>query len=187
MRNTRVAKRYSKALMDMAVETNQVEAVKNDVDTIRKAVTGELNQILMSPVIKHDKKVSIFKAIFSGKVTPLTESFFNLLFAKGREVGMVDILDAFDASYRELKGIEIIELTTAVPVSEEVKNIVKHNFQQLDRCKGKTLEVRESVDENILGGFVVQLGDQLYDASIRHDLHLIKKQFVENMYIQKIR
>ena len=187
MRNTRVAKRYSKALMDMAVETNQVEAVKNDVNTIRAAATGELNQVLMSPVIKHDKKVAIFKAIFSGKVTPLTESFFNLLFAKGREVGMIDMLDAYDESYRKLKGIEIIELTTAVPVSDDVKNVVKHNFERLDRYAGKTLEIRETVDENILGGFLVQLGDQLYDASIRHDLQVIKKQFVENMYIQKIR
>lgn len=187
MRNTRVAKRYSKALMDMAVETNQVEAVKKDVEAIRSVATGELNQVLMSPVIKHEKKVAIFKAVFSGRITPLTESFFNLLFAKGREVVMVDILDAFESDYRKMKGIEIIELTTAVPVSEEVKSVVKSSFQQLERYQNKTLEIRESVDEAILGGFVVQMGDQLYDASIRHDLQVIKKQFVENMYIQKIR
>lgn len=187
MRNPRVAKRYSKSLMDLAVETNQVEAVKKDVDAIRSAATGELNQVLLSPVIKHEKKVAIFKAIFNGKVTPLTESFFNLLFAKGREVVMVDILDAFDESYRKLKGIEIIELTTAVPVSEEVKTVIKSNFQKMERYQGKTIQVREKVNEAILGGFVVQMDDQLYDASIRHDLQAIKKQFLENMYIQKIR
>ncbi|KIC92403.1 ATP synthase F1 subunit delta [Flavihumibacter sp. ZG627] len=187
MRNTRVAKRYSKALMDLAVETNQVEAVKMDADSIRSAITGELNQVLMSPVIKHEKKIAIFKAIFSGKISPLTESFFNLLFAKGREVGTVDILNAFDEAYRELKGIQIIELTTAVPVSDEVKEVIIHNFSQLERFKNKKLQINEKVKEEILGGFVVQLDDQLYDASIRHDLDVIKKQFVDNMYIQKLR
>jgi F-type H+-transporting ATPase subunit delta len=86
-----------------------------------------------------------------------------------------------------MKGIEIVELTTAVPVSDEVKANIVSNFSKMPEYASKTLVVKEKVDESILGGFLAQIGDQLYDASIRHDLQAIKKQFVENMYIQKIR
>ncbi|WP_290795265.1 ATP synthase F1 subunit delta [Flavihumibacter sp. UBA7668] len=187
MRNTRVAKRYAKALMDMAVETNQVDAIKNDVDLLRVATTGELDYVLKSPIIRQDKKQAIFTAIFGGKVSQLTELFFKLLFEKGREIGLPEILDAFDTIYRKMKNIEILELTTAIPVSEEVKAGIVSNFNKMPEYASKTLEIKEKLDESILGGFLAQIGDQLYDASIRHDLQAIKKQFVENMYIQKLR
>jgi len=187
MRNTRVANRYSKALMDLAVETNQVEAVKKDIEMIRLATTGELNQVLLSPIIRHEKKVQIFTAIFSGKVTPLTASFFNLVFAKGREVVLRDILIEFDDEYRRMQGIKILELTTATPVSEGLKADIKTKFEALPQYKGVKMEIVEKVDESLLGGFLAQVDDQLFDASIRRDLAVIKKQFVENMYIQKIR
>jgi F-type H+-transporting ATPase subunit delta len=187
MRNTRVAGRYSKALMDLAIETNQVEAVKNDINLIRESSTAELNQVLQSPIIGHEKKVQIFTAIFSDKVTPLTTSFFNLVFTKGREVALREILAEFDETYRRMKGIKILELTTAMPVSDELKNELKQKFEALPKYKGIQLEVKERVDESILGGFLVQVDDQLFDASIRHDLAAIKKQFVENMYVQQIR
>ncbi|ULQ52509.1 ATP synthase F1 subunit delta [Flavihumibacter fluvii] len=187
MRNSRVANRYSKALMDLAVETKQVEAVKKDIENIRLATTGELNQVLLSPIIRHEKKVQIFSAIFSGKITRLTESFFNLVFAKGREVVLREILVEFDNEYRRMKGIKVLELTTAIPVSESLKADLKQKFEALPRYKGIQMEIEETVDEKILGGFLAQIDDQLFDASIRHDLAVIKKQFVENMYVQKIR
>lgn len=186
MRNTRVAQRYSKALIDSALETNQLEQVKAEIDAIRKVDSRELRQVMVSPIINHEKKVEIFKAVFS-KVSPLTTSFFNLVFFKGREVVLPDILDAFEEQYRNLKGIEIIELTTAVPVSDELRNEIKMMFQKLERFRGKTLEVRSKVDEDIVGGFIAQAGDTLYDASIRYNLQLIQKQFVENLYVQKLR
>lgn len=187
MRNTRVANRYSKALMDLAVETNQVEAVKRDIEMIRLATTGELNQVLLSPIIRHEKKVQIFTAIFSGKITSLTESFFNLVFAKGREVVLRDILVEFDDEYRRMQGIKLLELTTAMPVSDSLKAEIQQKFEQLPQYKGVKMEIVEKVDEAILGGFLAQVDDQLFDASIRRDLAVIKKQFVENMYVQKIR
>lgn len=187
MRNSRVANRYSKALMDLAIETSQVEAVKKDIENISLATTGELNQVLLSPVIGHEKKVKIFSAIFSGKITNLTESFFNLVFAKGREVVLTDILKEFNDEYRRMQGIKVLELTTATPVSEGLKADIKAKFEALPQYKGVKMEITEKLDENILGGFLAQVDDQLFDASIRRDLAVIKKQFVENMYVQKIR
>ena len=93
----------------------------------------------------------------------------------------------FDDEYRRMQGIKILELTTATPVSEGLKADIKTKFEALPQYKGVKMEIVEKVDESLLGGFLAQVDDQLFDASIRRDLAVIKKQFVENMYIQKIR
>ena len=67
------------------------------------------------------KKSQIFKAVFENRVTPLTFSFFDLVFSKRREWVLREIAEEFFEKYRELKGIEIIEITTAVEISDELK------------------------------------------------------------------
>jgi F-type H+-transporting ATPase subunit delta len=187
MRQTRVAGRYSKALFDLANETGQVEEVRKDIDLIRSVKHDEFSRVLASPVINGEKKVAIFSGVFSGKISPLTLSFFNLIFKKGRSEVLKDILESFDDHYRAWKGIDVIELTTAEALNDTARSQMLKRFQELPRYKNRTVELREKVDEKIIGGFVAQFEDLLYDASIRHDLQYIKKQFIENMYVQKIR
>lgn len=187
MRQPKVAQRYAKALFGLAVETSQLEQVKNDIDAIKAVQSDELRIALVSPVIRGDQKIKIFAAIFGDKVSKLTTSFFNLLFNKGREVAMNDILDAFDMLWRQHHKIAVVEITTAIPVDETMNNYIKSKLKILDQYKDYTLEVKSKLDESIIGGFIVQVGDQFYDASIRHDLQVIKKQFIENMYVQKLR
>ena len=182
----RVAHRYSKALMDLAKETGKVDAIKADLDGIRKANTPELQRFLQSPVMQHTKKMQVFDAIFGGKILPETDAFFKLLFNKGREVSLNAILDAFDELYRQLKGIEIVQLTTAVPASEEIRQQIVQQLGRMDRYQGKNIQLKEKVDGSLLGGFVFQMGDDLFDASIIRDLKDIRKQFVENLYIEQI-
>jgi len=88
---------------------------------------------------------------------------------------------------KDFKGIEIIEITTAVDVSDELKNNIRDRFQHLPRFQNKTVEIRSKVDPNILGGFIAQSHDILFDASVRNDLNAIGKQFLENLYVQRIR
>ena len=116
-----------------------------------------------------------------------TFSFFDLVFSKRRELVLPEIADEFIEKYRELKGIEIIQITTAVEISDEVKNNLRNRFQNLPRFKNKTVEIRTKVDETILGGFIAQSHDILFDASIKNDLQFIGRQFLENLYIQRIR
>jgi F-type H+-transporting ATPase subunit delta len=143
--------------------------------------------VFKSPVIQDDKKIRIFDAIFESSITRLTQSFFNLVFRKGRMIAISEILESFDAQYMAHHRIEIVEITTAVPIGGEVLTYIQSNMQKLPRFKDSKLDMRSKVDELIIGGFVLQAGDLLYDASIRHDLMVIKKQFIENMYVQKLR
>ena len=187
MQNKLVAQRYAKALIDLAIERNQLEDVKADIDFIRQSLTPELGNVLLSPVIGDKKKSQIFRAIFENKVTPLTFSFFDLVFSKRREWVLREIAEEFSERYRELKGIEIIEITTATEISDELKHNIRSRFQNLPRFQNKTVEIKSKVDESILGGFIAQSHDILFDASIKNDLQYIGKQFLENLYVQRIR
>jgi F-type H+-transporting ATPase subunit delta len=142
--------------------------------------------MLMSPVVKGEKKIAIFEAVFSKHIQPLTNSFFKLIFSKGRSVAINEIILAFIEKYRDQKGIKLVELTTAVEVSKEIQDNISSLLKENQLLKGKSIELKTNVDASIIGGLVVQVDDQLFDASIRHDLQVIKKQFIENMYISKI-
>jgi len=187
MRQPKVAQRYAKALFDLAVETNQLEDVYNDIDTIRGVDNKEMQIVFKSPVISEDKKISIFEAIFNGKISKLTSEFFKLVFRKGRMIAIEEILASFHEQYRVHHKIKIIEVTTAIPVNDEILVYIKGKMQGLPRFKESKLEMVSKVDESVIGGFVLQSDDILYDASVRHDLEVIKKQFIENMYVQKLR
>ena len=187
MQNKLVAQRYAKALIDLAVERNELEKAKEDINFIRASMTPELRMVMASPVIGDKKKTEIFRTIFQDKLSPLTYSFFNLVFSKRREWVLPEIAEEFIEKYREIKGIEIIEITTAVEVSDELKTNIQRRFQNLPRFLNKTVEIRSKVDPNILGGFIAQSHDILFDASIKNDLYSIGRQFIENMYIQRIR
>ena len=187
MRQFKVANRYAKALFTLAVETNQLEEVNKDIQLIQALDHDEFKRIILSPIISSDKKVALFEAVFGGRISKLTQSFFNLVFQKGRVTSLLEIGQGFEEQYREHRGIKIMKLTTAIPVSAEVKEDIRKKIQAIERYKNSTLVLEEKVDDSLIGGFVVQVGDELFDASIKHDLRFIKKQFVENMYIQQIR
>jgi F-type H+-transporting ATPase subunit delta len=88
MRNKLVAQRYSKALIDLAIEKNELEQVKADIDFIRSTFSPEFRIVMASPVISGQKKTQLFKAVFSDRLTPLTFSFFNLVFFKKARIGV---------------------------------------------------------------------------------------------------
>ena len=187
MRQPKVAHRYAKALFDLAIEKGEIEAVKVDLDNIKALNNPELNAVWMSPVIQGDKKQKIFAALLNGKVNAITTAFFNLLFNKGRELAIGEIVSDFESMYRRHHNIQVVEITTATPVPETVNQYIVGKLKERPRFKDSKLQVTNKVDDALVGGFVLHVDDLLYDASIRHDLQVIKKNFIENMYVQKLR
>lgn len=187
MPNPRLAARYAKSLIDLALEKGQLEAVYNDMLFLQQAIRGsqELAGLLKSPIINPDKKDKILDAITAGKVSTITSTFIKLLIAKGREAYLGEIVTAFIDQYKAYKGIQTVKLTTAIPVSEELKKAIVDKVSA-DRNL-KNIELVTAVDEKLIGGFVLEIGDELVDGSIAFDLKNIKKQFQNNDFIYKIR
>jgi F-type H+-transporting ATPase subunit delta len=187
MPNPRLAHRYAKSLLDLAVEKEQLEQVNKDMLYLQQLTNSsrEFLNILRSPIISADKKQSIIDAVTAGKIGELTTAFTKLLVSKGREGELPEIVTAFIKQYKDGKGIHIVKLTTATPVSEEVKNSIVAQVKKTSDMQN--IELETTVDPAIIGGFVLQSGDKLVDASIAYDLKEISRHFESNDFIYKVR
>lgn len=187
MSNPRLAHRYAKSLIDISQEKDQLENVFNDMQLLQKIIKDNRDflTLLRSPVIAPDKKLKVVDAVTTGRVTELTGLFTKLMITKGREAYLPEVITAFIKEYKELKKIHTVQLTTAVPVSDEVKNAF---IEQIKRTTAiQNIEMEAKVDDKIIGGFVLQTGDQLIDASVAYDLREIAKQFKNNEFIYNLR
>lgn len=187
MPNPRLATRYAKSLIDLANEKGELEKIYADMQWLLAVTKSNRDfvNLLRSPIIKGDTKKKIVDAVIGGQLSSITSSFITLLIKKGRESNLPEIVPAFIAQYKEQKNIQIVKLTTAVPVNDAVKKAIT---EQVKKSSGfEHIELEEKVDKDIIGGFVLQVGDKLVDASVAYDLRAIARQFENNDFIYKVR
>ena len=187
MHNPRLASRYAKSLMDLSIEKGQLENVYTDMLWLKGVTQSsrEFVSLLRSPIIKGDKKTKILDAVAGNHISGLTNAFIHLLISKAREGNLPEIITSFIDQYKEYKDIHIVKLTTAAPISEPTRDAI---VKQVKLSSGyDKIELEESVDHDLIGGFVLQIGDQLVDASVAYDLKTISRQFENNDFIYRIR
>ena len=184
MSSIRLSSRYAKSLLGLAIEKNQLEEVHADVVLIGNAIEGsnELAALLKSPIINAGKKLDILKAIFSSKLSPITLAFVEILVKKGREPFLVDMAEAFISLYNKHKNITPVKVTTAVAIDQAtIDNIVS----QLKSSAGlQSVELATEVDPELIGGFVLQFEDKLFDASVARKLEVLENEFSKNVYVK---
>ena len=187
MPNPRLAERYAKSLIDLSIEFNQLDVIYNDMRLLQAVCNKSRDFVLMlnSPIINHDKKYKIIDIVAGGKISPLTQNFIRLLCNKNRESNLSEIIISFIDQFNKIKGIHKVRLTTAVPVSDEIKNSFVEKIKSSADITNIDLEAR--VDNKLIGGFVLEMDGKLIDASILRDLNDVKKQFANNDYIHKLR
>ena len=140
--------------------------------------------LLRSPIITADKKDKILDAVIGKNISQITMLFIRLLTTKKRESNLPEIVTAFLEQYNKLKNIQTVKLTTATPISEELKNSIIARVKSAD---SSAIEIETAVKEELIGGFKLEIGGTLIDASILRDLNDIKRQFLNNEYIHNIR
>jgi F-type H+-transporting ATPase subunit delta len=129
--------------------------------------------------------LSILKEIFEGKLDELTMAFVNIITKKGREAYLPEINEEFIAQHRALNRISKIRVTTAEKMSDSDLASIKAKLQA-STVTLDNLEIETKIDPSIIGGFVIEIGDKLYDASVSHKLDELKKQFSSNDYVASI-
>ena len=187
MLNPRLAGRYAKSLIDLSIEKDQLEVVYKDILYMNDLMqlSSEFVTILKSPVIPGDKKQKVVEALTTGKIGKITASFNSLLINKGREGFLPDIVYAFIEQYKDYKGIHTVTLTTAIPVSDDVKKSIIRKIKEVGNMK--EVELESLVQENIIGGFILEADGRRVDVSVAYDLANIKKQFSNNDFTYRIR
>jgi F-type H+-transporting ATPase subunit delta len=174
---TRIANRYAKSLLDLAIDRNELDVVLGDVEGLQASLESrDFLLFLRSPVIQSQRKSEILKRMFEGQLSLVTMAFVRRVTVKGRENLLPEILDAFMQQYREMKGISVVTLISAAPLSDQ---LVQRFKSVLERSKQthNNVELNTKVDPNLIGGFVIDFDDRLYDASVKHSLDKLKKAY----------
>ncbi len=187
MNNPRLAGRYAKSLIDLALEQNLLDIVFTDIKWLQKVFKSnpDFSAVLRSPIIKPEKKEKIIQSVTAQKVSKLTSAFISLLVRKGRELNLPEIVDAFIGQFNKIRNIHQVKITTAVPISNELKESIINKVKTTSGIEN--IELETVVKDELIGGFVLELEGNIVDASILRDLKDIKKQFLDNQYIHKLR
>lgn len=187
MTNPRLASRYSKSLLNLAIEKDQLEVVYSDIKMLKQLIkqNPDFVAVLRSPVIAADKKEKIIEAVLASRISKMTALFINLLLKKARESSLPEIVSGFLMQYNEMKNIRTVKITTAAPVGTEVQEEILKKLRSNPAYQN--IELETVVDEKLIGGYKFEMADKLIDASILRDLNDVKKQFMNNEYIHRLR
>ena len=186
MADHQVAARYAKSLLDLGQEMGTLETVKQDIDTLGDTLAGsrELRLLLRNPIVKHDKKLAILNALFAGKVSDLTLRFFTILTSKNREAALENVASEFQLQYNLLRGVQTAEVTSAVALTPELRTQMQ---QLVTQQTGLTqVQLSEKVDPELIGGFVLRVGDRQLDDSVRTGLRKLRTSLLEKNYQAKL-
>lgn len=177
MADFRILHRYATSLLETSLEKNNLEVVTSDIQLLVETLeqSKELNRMLHSPVVRPELKLSILKEIFSRKISKDSMDFVEFVVSKKRE----SLLNSIGKRFLELRdehlGIANVFVTSATEFSIEQKNVLQG---RLEKILDKKVQLDFETDLSLVGGFIAKVNDTLYDASIRHQLELLKKQFL---------
>jgi len=185
MKDARPALRYAKAVLNLAKDTKAETEVNVDMQLIASTISenGDLAVMLKSPVIKASEKKKVLNALFSGKINVISLGLFDLLEENKRMNMLLSIAKQYAIIYDFLKSIQVAKVTTAVPLTKELEAKVLAKIVELT---GKKASLENIVNPNVLGGFILRVGDVQYDASISNHLNELRKEFDNSHYIPKI-
>lgn len=182
----RIASRYAKSLFDLAKNEGKLDRVHQDILYVRQvAELPDFSSVMKNPLISEEKKEGIFNAVFKEKVDKLTLNTLMIMAEHNREAYLLDVCRTFHLMYNEETHVSSVVITTAVEMSKSMIDNILEGF----KAKGlieTAVELKTKIDPAILGGFILQFKDQVYNASVAYKLDQLRTKFSENLYIKNI-
>ena len=172
------SKRYAKALIGSAIDSNLLEETYSEMNSLKSILTNsnQLSEYLLNPTISKDDKGNFIIKIV-GDDHPNLINLVNLLTANNRLNELENIADSFNELYAKRKGIIEASITSAVPISNDLETeIVKY----LKSIKKGQINLTKKIDKSVIAGFVLDLDDTQFDASARKKLNKMQKQLTRN-------
>ncbi len=175
MKNTRVARRYAQALMMTTDSTATIDTIAADLELIRNTLQTSrgLRRLVASPIVSGERKRNVFRELFGTRVSRTTLSFLELLTEKQRETILPEIIEQYLALRDERYGIVNVDVAAAIEVTPQQEQRL---VEQLERYTRKKVRLRFTVDKALQGGLRVKIGDTVLDASIKHQLALLRER-----------
>jgi F-type H+-transporting ATPase subunit delta len=171
-RRTTAARRYAEAAFQMGKAARQLEDWERDLTQLRDALRNrELRAVLQHPAIPYASKERVLRAVAGERIGKEPLSLVLLMIRRGRPGAIDAMLDQFETLLRRERGIALAEVRSALPLDDELRAALT---QRLAEMAGAKIEINERVDESLIGGVAVRIGDTLYDASVRSRLERLR-------------
>jgi F-type H+-transporting ATPase subunit delta len=174
----RVARVYAEALLNVADQRGQAEEIGRELESLVTDVYAkdpDIETTLASPVVRRSAKVPVLEHALKGKVSDLLFNFLMVLNAKDRLTLVRHVAAALRALVDERAKRVRVAVRTAVPLTDEQSERLK---QTIGEATGLDPVVNVKVDEDLLGGMIVQVGDHVFDSSVRHRIEAIRNQLL---------
>lgn len=177
MASSKVAIRYAQSFLDTSIEKNVLAKVSSDFELVSDTLSksADLLRAIKSPVVKDETKKNILSEVFGKVISKDSMDFINFVVSKGREDILLEILEKFDSLKDDFTCVVKVVVTTAFDFNSEQRSQIQQKFESY--LKKKT-RLTFKVDSNIIGGFIAKVGDTVYNASMVHQLGLLKKEFL---------
>ena len=171
-----VSKTYGDALFSVAVEENRVDAFAEEAKGLATVFSEnqELQKLMDNPKIIKEDKIKLIEETFTSYVSKEIIGLIALLISKGHSKDISSVFDYFIALVKEEKKIGTAFITTAVELADAQKSAVEKRL--LETTRYETFEMNYSVDESLIGGMVIRIGDRVVDSSIKTKLYELSKQ-----------
>ena len=178
MSGTRAAIRYAKAILSVAQDNNTTAKIQIEMNQIAAAIamSPDLNSALKSPIVKMSEKTAVLDQVFSNSSSEV-KALFNTL-TKNKRIDLLELIaKEYNRLFDHLNKKEKATVTTAHPIAPALEEKV---MQKLKSFSTKEISLTKIVDETIIGGFILRIGDQQYNASVSNQLNDLKSKFQMN-------
>jgi len=177
---SRAAIRYAKAVLQHANDTNATQQVFDDMKSVHQTIAAskELRNMLKSPIIKGEDKKQALLTIFKEQ-SDTTQGLINVLVDNKRSDILGGVSQSFISLYNEAKGVKVAQVTSAVALTSELESKILAKVKDLTGSNHVTIE--NTIDESIIGGFILRVGDIQYNTSIANQLGNIKREFSKSL------
>jgi F-type H+-transporting ATPase subunit delta len=168
---TTAARRYADAAFELGRGDRSLDAWQRDLESVREAFgRPELLSLVEHPAVRFAEKEKVLRRVLDG-IGSDPMSLVLLMVRRGRPGAVVPMIARFEELLRRERGIELADVRTALPLDDEQRTAIEERLQEITRS---TIEIRETVDESLIGGISVRIGDTLYDASVRTRLERLR-------------
>jgi F-type H+-transporting ATPase subunit delta len=186
MKGNRAINRYAGAILGLAQEMGKLEEVKRDMDLIIAVAqeSRDFRNFVQSPIVNADQKSKTIHALFDNRLSELSVKFIDLLVNRSRESLIIEIAETFVDRYKVLNRIATAVVTTASPLDDETRKSLIKQAENLSR-EADHIDLIEKVDPEIIGGFIFEMNNRKYNASVLGNLNRLRKEFEANPYIKE--
>lgn len=174
-----ISKTYGDALFELAVEKDKVDVLLEEIEQLKGVLSEneDFGRLMNHPKIIKEEKIQVAKDVFTGRISDELLGFLTIIITKDRYKDIDAILDYFIAEVKRYKGIGIATVTTAVPLKEEQCKKIEQKL--LDTTQYTKMEMHYNLDESLIGGMVVRIGDRVVDSSIKTKLSELQKELLK--------